>query len=450
MKNKTRHVSPPSTAHAPKGWLRVACLYLIILQPLLMVVIPTVRYDEFRLPARESTYMLINSIDAWWLVFVAAFGIWCGVAIWRKRPEAIKWVKGYLFACLSSAALLVAVPVLVPFQSFLRKSIHLEQCGLFAQALALFAIGYAYFHRAPRVRSLFKAAFTSLEQRRRMTRLFMPGLAAFSIVLGISCSVAAYYRVPLNIFQAAWEGDLKELQRFVAAGVDVNTPAANHDTPLHLAATGNMAEYLAGTPSTLEHAFLLKPEDIKDVRVLIGKLRFQTDPVSRMIWQRLSPAARDILQNPPMLWDGDLTVVIVDELNRILRENISEEVRSFAGVRLSPSTLALAAGDPTGVRRLDLNRHLLEEAFPESIAKYQIDARNLLNETPLHIAAFNGRVDVANVLVGRGAYLNARNNYRYTPLDYALLARKKGRDGNVDRVIALLVNHGAVANVSQR
>ena len=119
-------------------------------------------------------------------------------------------------------------------------------------------------------------------------------------------------------------------------------------------------------------------------------------------------------------------------------------------MRLSPSTLALAAGDPTGVRRLDLNRHLLEEAFPESIAKYQIDARNLLNETPLHIAAFKGRADVANVLVGRGAYLNARNNYRYTPLDYALLARQKDRDGNVDRVIALLVNHGAVANVSQR
>jgi ankyrin repeat protein len=419
------------------------------LQPLLLVVVPIVRYDEFRLPARESAYMLVTSIDAWWRLFVAAFGIWCGVAVWQRRDGAANAVKVYLVTCLLTAVSLIALPVLVPFESFLRKPIHLEQAFLFVQMLAVFVIGCAVFNFAAGIRSIFGAVSPSGAERWRPAQFLVSGAVMAGIVLGSACSIAAFYRAPLNVFQAAWNGDLKALQHFVANGVDVNTSAANHDTPLHLAATRDIAEYLIGTTSAMESAYLLKPEDIKNVRVLIGKLRDPIDPLSHMLRERLSQPARDILQNPAVLSDDDLTVMIVKELNRILGENIVVDLREVAGVKLSPATLALAAQDPVGVRRLDLNRHLLEESFPDAIAKYQIDARNLLHETPLHMAAFNGRADVAGALVSRGAYLDAANRYHWTPLDYALLARKKNRGGNVDGVIALLVNHGATANVPQ-
>ena len=456
MKKNRRNPQPsptaPARSRAPKGWLLAACLYLIVLQPLLSVVIPVVTYDEFRLPAREFTFMLVTSIDAWWHVFVAAIGIWCGVALWKGRPGAAKAVKVYLTTCLLTAVALVALPVLIPFESFLRRAIHIQQAFLFFQMLAVFGVGYFYFTRAPRVKSA-AGEISPLDRRWKPAGLIGPGFVGAAVVLGIGCSIAAFHRAPLNIFQAAWNGDLKAVQRFVAAGVDVNALAPNRDTALHLAATGDIAEFLAGTSSEIEESYLLKPDDIKDLPRLVTRLQLHSDPVSRMLWDRFSPAARDMISNPSAFWQQDLPPAVMQELNRIIRTNLAFESREFANANLSPATLALASGDPTGVRRLNFNRHLLEETYPQEIAKYQIDARNLLKETPLHIAAFNGRVDVASVLVSRGAHLNAlawRSDQCYwTPLDYALFARTKNRSGNVDGVITLLVNHGAAVNVPQ-
>jgi hypothetical protein len=421
----------------------------MVLQPLLSVVIPVVTYDEFRLPAREFTFMLVTSIDAWWRVFVTAIGIGCGVAVWKRRPGATNAVKIYLVTCLLSAVALVALPVLIPFESFLRRAIHIQQTFLFLQTLAVFAVGYVCFSRAARVKSASAESPLPHAERWRPARLIGPGFVAAAVVLGIGCSIAAFHRAPLNIFQAAWNGDLKAMQRLVAAGVDVNTLAPNRDTPLHLCSSREVAEFVTATSSEIEESYLLKADDIEDLPRLISRLQLHSDPVSRMLWERFSEPARVMISNPTMFWEEQLPPVIVQELNRILRENLSLESRAFAGVNLSPATLALASGDSTGVRRLNLNRHLLEESFPREIAKYQIDARNLLKETPLHIAAFNGRVDVASVLVSRGAHLNARNRDYWTPLDYALFARTKDRKGNVDGVITLLVNHGAAANVPQ-
>jgi ankyrin repeat protein len=61
-------------------------------------------------------------------------------------------------------------------------------------------------------------------------------------------------------------------------------------------------------------------------------------------------------------------------------------------------------------------------------------------KTPLHIAAAEGRVDVAELLVKHGADVNARNNNNSTPLH---LAANAG-------VAELLIRHGAEVNVRDK
>jgi ankyrin repeat protein len=102
---------------------------------------------------------------------------------------------------------------------------------------------------------------------------------------------------------------------------------------------------------------------------------------------------------------------------------------------------------PQGVELVHLGRRLLEDAYPREIAKYHVDWRNSLKNTPLHMAAYNGRPGVASVLVGYGAYLNATNAAGMTPLDYASFGKEKRRKGDIDAVITLLIEKGARSNI---
>lgn len=121
---------------------------------------------------------------------------------------------------------------------------------------------------------------------------------------------------------------------------------------------------------------------------------------------------------------------------------------------------AVKAGDLVGVRRL-------LEARPDLVR-----AANERGYTPLHIAAFEGRLNVAGLLLEKGAELEAKNPTGFTPLFLAVLGKRldvvrflldKGADpnaptrfqttplftaaesGNVE-VIRLLVERGATAS----
>jgi ankyrin repeat protein len=59
--------------------------------------------------------------------------------------------------------------------------------------------------------------------------------------------------------------------------------------------------------------------------------------------------------------------------------------------------------------------------------------------TPLHLAALNGRVDVVELLISHGADVNARDNYGWTPLHSAAYNGHAG-------VAELLIRHGADLN----
>jgi hypothetical protein len=356
-----------------------------------------------------------------------------------------------LTVSLLSAFILLALPFLVPFHSFLRKPIRVEQTERFAVTLIVCGAYYLFLNYkriwvefCPRTEPELDGAASANFRRVTLARAGIAGAG----ILGIGLSVAAYFTVPIDVFEGAWEGNLKAVEDFVAKGEDVNSTIADGSIPLHLASTKDIAQFLISMPSKIEEAYLLTVGDIINLQALVYRLRAPADPVSQHIWSRLSPLTQSLLKDSRATWVS-IQNPLVEDLNKILREGFLYDSQRFARTALCRNTLLMAGRNPQGIEQTHLGRLLLEDSYPAEIGKYHIDWRNHAENTPLHTAAFNARLEVASVLIVSGANVNARNWHGMTPLDVALFAKAKRRQGNFEAVIALLVEKGGRTNTSQ-
>ena len=71
------------------------------------------------------------------------------------------------------------------------------------------------------------------------------------------------------------------------------------------------------------------------------------------------------------------------------------------------------------------------------VDKANVDAKNNYSNTPLHYAAMEGRIELATLLIERGAEINPINDSNETPLNMA-------HDCNHTDVVACLKTKGAV------
>jgi ankyrin repeat protein len=80
------------------------------------------------------------------------------------------------------------------------------------------------------------------------------------------------------------------------------------------------------------------------------------------------------------------------------------------------------------------------EAVKKAIeAGADVNAEDEDGRTLLHTAALRGHTEIAKVLIKAGVkYINARNEFGFTPLDYAFWGKNK-------ETITLLKQHGGVA-----
>ncbi len=107
--------------------------------------------------------------------------------------------------------------------------------------------------------------------------------------------------------------------------------------------------------------------EIKDLCSFSLKLLGQNDPVSKFLWDQLSETARRELLSHPN--SKALETVLLNELNRIIRLQPIYDPARFAGVALSHQATALLGSKLQGLQLARLNRLLIEEAYPQEIAK---------------------------------------------------------------------------------
>jgi len=118
--------------------------------------------------------------------------------------------------------------------------------------------------------------------------------------------------------------------------------------------------------------WLLRKDHFKQVRPLLEDLLAAATPLTRFLRERLSAETLKALegcQRSPAICDS-LLESLADDLSRVITggQPIYDKER-FATVQLAAETDRLAKSQPTGQRLEIVNRLLLEEAFPVSIAK---------------------------------------------------------------------------------
>jgi hypothetical protein len=119
---------------------------------------------------------------------------------------------------------------------------------------------------------------------------------------------------------------------------------------------------------------LLQPLDI--LLLFLRALKDGTDPVSRYLQGKLSAEtkaaldAADLGSTPAEDVLEALRLRVRKDINRAMRAEVFYAEERFAGVTLSAETQAMirANAQPEGVYRQDLNRWLLQEAYPDGIA----------------------------------------------------------------------------------
>ena len=113
-------------------------------------------------------------------------------------------------------------------------------------------------------------------------------------------------------------------------------------------------------------SLLLHANELTNLKSLAVKLRAQTDPLTRYLYERCSAATqRELNQDDP---PESLRNHLIDDLNRELKAG-SDLYRPERFVTLTPETRALAERRPQDPDAVYLNRRLLEEAFPAEIAR---------------------------------------------------------------------------------
>lgn len=141
----------------------------------------------------------------------------------------------------------------------------------------------------------------------------------------------------------------------------------------HWYSTLNQMMYRPAGESDKQSSPLLNDSELKDVAGLSNKLRDAQDPLGRYLLGQFSPALRQQLdqQDACGVRDESLLGAFVGELNRLLKGPGLFDAQRFARVKLREEVHKLILQNPQGEALIRLNRLLLEEAFPDEIARHR-------------------------------------------------------------------------------
>jgi len=147
--------------------------------------------------------------------------------------------------------------------------------------------------------------------------------------------------------------------------------------------TSNATSEAAGTVSLFDGKTLngwvdqensadsLSGGDIKDLETFARKLTEKSDAVSTYLNGELDETVRADLANFPASNTNAKAVrsALVKNLNKIISNGPIYDKTRFQGVQLSPDTAELLKANPQGWKLARLNKLLLEDAYPEDLAK---------------------------------------------------------------------------------
>jgi signal transduction histidine kinase len=113
-------------------------------------------------------------------------------------------------------------------------------------------------------------------------------------------------------------------------------------------------------------------EDIRDPGALGAQLKQQADPLSRYLWEQVSEPTRQTVLSlaTNSAATNTLQASFMEDLNRIMRGKLLYSPERFSGIKLSTDAKTmLSETNPSTERTIRANRLLLEEAYPQELAR---------------------------------------------------------------------------------
>ena len=169
---------------------------------------------------------------------------------------------------------------------------------------------------------------------------------------------------------------------------------------------------IAGHP---EQLWLLKPSDLTNLPALAAKLREARDPVSAYLRDHCSETVQRQLREynaarPPM---PDFRENLANSLNFVIRSDDFYEKERFLSVKLSPRIKSLLDQKLTGLELVKLNRYLIEETYPDSIAA--------IESVPIDIRADSLEFDSASNLMISSGHVRLQKGEEMLRGDHAIV-----------------------------
>lgn len=115
----------------------------------------------------------------------------------------------------------------------------------------------------------------------------------------------------------------------------------------------------------------LQDGDLKHPQEMAVRIRQSDTPLSRYLYSNLSDKT-DRLIDDHVAFDTrtpQMRIILRDQLNTMMKDGPVYQKKTFARVELSSTAKELLDSDPTGDNLTNLNRRLIQSAYPDTIAK---------------------------------------------------------------------------------
>ena len=266
---------------------------------------------------------------------------------------------------------------------------------------------------------------------RRLT-MHRPRIATIAVgllIIGIAFCQMAYAHQEGALSEAAWKGDLKQVQELLDRGANVNVKNAHGETALMRSA--GMGHW-AVVKLLLDRGADVNVKDRRgDTALLLASSGRRPEIVKLLLDKGAQANVKDKFGSTPLMMAQDLETFKMllkrgSDINAKTTDSPPSDHAPQDGegqAGLTALMLAAAYGSANKVR-------LLLDAGAE------INARDDAGMTALMKASRDGHFDVVKVLLERKADINAKNSHGVTALYWA---SKKGHT----QIIKLLKTHGA-------